>query len=413
MGNVNSGYLYGSSDLSAGRPQYRAEGLGPITGYNNPSQARYSPYNRVPSHGITQLEPLPSLIQPHQSRASQDNVYQGSYPHSNPRNSLASSTGSIGTLYSGSNLRLSSGSISNSNNALPPMRNLEQTSNSGHFFETYRGPDSFEALSNRWIGTEAGGGCNGVSSDSALLQAESHRSRQLSGSPHMLPTSRDSQAGHPLDQYNYPTSLEHPHSSLHARSSSNPQSQPVERSSSYSFHHSYDHVSGMMGDGVIDRRESSASEYLPPSLYEPSYGGEGTLPPHSERVGSYVSRQSGSPHSHSSHIAPTAVTPHSPSPSSASTSTNLHPSHQRPSHRSSQHTLGSQSQNVNSNQTSSDELTTSQPPSFSVLTSPAHLELNHPSTYHHHHHHPTGNHSESDWNPIKSSVCSPGQTLPN
>lgn len=395
-------YTYSGGDPSAPRDpshsQYRAQGLGPAPGYANPAQARYSPYNRPPSHGVTQLDPLPSLLPPNQGRSAsvhQSHDIYGTYPHSSARNSISSNAGPGAVPYNAyvnpaSTARSSAGHITHAN-SLPSMRNMDQSSTPGNLFETYRGPDSFEALSNRWLGSDPNG-C-ATMPDSNLINSNTQGIRPTSGSPTLMPPRRDVVPS-PMDQYNFPGTGEHIN-----QGSPNPRNTypPVERGSSYPFDQSYEtgFPSNLLAEPEdIHRRSSSAPGYAPQAIYDSSYNTESHCQnPHGEKFEGYVNQ--GSPKSHSPYV-PADATPKSPSPSCASTSTHLP---QRHCHRASQHTLGSFSNNGNG----CDELN-----HFSVLTSPAHLDLGVPSTVN------NGAdplpQSESDWNSTRSSGAgiSPG-----
>ncbi|EGG08528.1 uncharacterized protein MELLADRAFT_84720 [Melampsora larici-populina 98AG31] len=405
-------YAYPGGDPSAPRvpshSQYRPQGLGPAPGYANPSQARYSPYNRPPSHGVTQLDPLPSLHPPSHSRSAsmhQNHDIYGTYSHSSARSSIASNHGSGAASYNGylnppPPVGSSSGHITHAN-SLPSMRNTDQSSTPGNLFETYRGPDSFEALSNRWLGSDPNG-C-GTLPDSNLINNDTQGIRTTSGSPTLMPLRRDVVPS-PMEQYNFSGTGDHiNHGSPHQRNTY----PSAERGASYPFDQSYEpgFPSNLLAEPEdIHRRSSSAPSYPPQTIYDPSYSTEGHCQPqnpHGERFEGYVNQQSGSPKSHSPYN-PAGATPRSPSPSCASTSTHLA---QRHSHRASQHTLGGFSNNGNG---PSEDLN-----HFSVLTSPAHLDLGAPST--------VNNcteplpQSESDWNSTRSSGAgiSPGHAGQN
>ncbi|KAG0147520.1 hypothetical protein CROQUDRAFT_722285 [Cronartium quercuum f. sp. fusiforme G11] len=411
-------YSYPSPDLSAPRQpthgHYRSEGLGPVPVYtSHVPQARYSPYTRVPSHGITQLEPLPSLVQPHQARPPLpqcDSMYGPSHPYQNPgtRNSLGSTAEPMGSPFNGyfppgSTVRSSSVHMHNPHQ-LPSMRNIEQQPTSGNFFETYRGPDSFEALSNRWLGSEPGG-CVGTGLSDNTLNGDTHGARRISSTPTMMSGRRDGPSN-PMDQYSFP---EHMHSVSQQRQ--NYPNQNCERGLSYHFDQTYESEfsSGLMPEGV-NRRPSSAPDYAPNGIYDPTYSSDAQNHPQTQNgdeVNACTNGLMGSPNSHSSHVA-TGTTPKSPSPSSASTSTHLHHSHHRHSHRSSQHTLGgfSSTGNINGPPGQADDVN-----QFSVLTSPAHIEIGvaSPGKFSN-----TLNHSESEWNTTRSTACvSPKHTLSN
>ncbi|KAH9818018.1 hypothetical protein DFH28DRAFT_1081063 [Melampsora americana] len=392
-GHMNSAmsYPYSGVDPSAPRvpahSQYRPQGLGPAPAYANPAQARYSPYNRPPSHGSRSA----SLHQAH-------DLY-GTYPHSSARSSIASNHGSGAVSYNSyldpvSNVRPSSGSITHAN-SLPSMRNMDQSSTPGNLFETYRGPDSFEALSNRWLGSDPNG-CSTLP-DANLINSDPQGIRRTSGSPTLMPPRRDVVPSH-MEHYSFSGTGDH-------INQGSPQQRTTystaERGSSYTFDQTYEteFPSNLLAEPDIHRRSSSAPGYPPHGIYNSTYGTEVHCPPqnpHAEKFEGYVNPQTGSPKSHSPYI-PQGATPKSPSPSCASTSTHLAPRH---SHRSSQHTLGGLSSNGGG---PNDDLN-----HFSVLTSPAHLDLGVASTVH------NGSEplpqSESDWNSTRSSGAgiSPG-----
>ncbi|OAV99272.1 hypothetical protein PTTG_07905 [Puccinia triticina 1-1 BBBD Race 1] len=148
---------YPSQDSLGKRFPDRLEATGPMNGYVPMlSEARYSPYTRAPVHRITQLDPLPNLIQPNQScsHPTTDPTYYSPahYHHWSLRASMipAYGTGPYGQQQPTG----STGSGMENVATLPPMRHYLSHPAENNFFETYRGPDSFEALSNKWLAPE-------------------------------------------------------------------------------------------------------------------------------------------------------------------------------------------------------------------------------------------------------------------
>ncbi|OAV93753.1 hypothetical protein PTTG_06235 [Puccinia triticina 1-1 BBBD Race 1] len=154
--NQSRPHAYPSQNSMGTRFSGPPESAGPMIGYGPMlySQARYSPYTRAPVHRITQLDPLPNLIQPNQSsyHPTTDPAYS-SPAHYHPRR--ASVMPSHGTGPYGQQQPTGSTESGMENVAhLPPMRHHQPHPTENNFFETYRGPDSFEALSNKWLAPE-------------------------------------------------------------------------------------------------------------------------------------------------------------------------------------------------------------------------------------------------------------------
>lgn len=391
---------HSGQDSSSSRHPVRPETGGSIPGYGTSiSQPRYSPYARVPSHGITQLEPLPSLIQPNHGRPhSLDSMYQSQYPPG-LRSSIISSNGGASSHYG----HALSGPQVNANRPTPslgstaqghPLPNYQpQSASQNNFFETYRGPDSFEALSNKWLAPEETGATHLV--NNGLMHRESSNLPPMQYSEDLMARKGPpSTAAH----YNYINQIGSDHS---APPQEYHHSHPTHRPPGYPYEPTYEssyHARRAIDDA--DRRLSASPEFATSKGSYPtdlSGGSQNCNAP----VGSYAQAQTGSsgnpggsPASHRSHA------PQSPTPSSASTSTHMHNSHNPNSKRSSSNTLGGSSHNGNLDSRSEDYN------QFSVLTSPAHPEGSGSAE----NSAPIVHGSESDWNSVRApNKLSPSQ----
>ncbi|KAA1080654.1 hypothetical protein PGT21_015981 [Puccinia graminis f. sp. tritici] len=390
---------YPSQESFGNRCSGRVEAVGAMNGYSPMlSQARYSPYTRAPVHRITQLEPLPSLIQPNQScpHPTTDSMYSSHY-HQSPRQSMMASHGA--GPYGQQHLTGSTASGMESTAPLPSMRPYQAHQSENNFFETYRGPDSFEALSNKWLAPEV---TNPSLNDSGLLHGEGGCLPPLQYSNN--PVLRKGPSGSPTNQYNFPNQIDSAHSSHHIDSN---QTQHVHRHAGFPYESQ--HQSNFRHDLSTEEaahHPASPSQQPPPSVtYDKAHNSEPQAGSQAANVtaGCYAASGSnstgnpaGSPGSHSSHV------PKSPTPSSASTSTHMQNSHNPNSHRSPSNTLTNMSNNggFNSNTQGEEAI------QFSVLTSPAHLETSGPSE----NSIPPAQSSDSDWNPAQNTTgLSPSQ----
>ncbi|KAI8450902.1 hypothetical protein BY996DRAFT_6416940 [Phakopsora pachyrhizi] len=396
--------LGGQSTRASGQHTYKEPGRTQATGITEPagslhsynstvSQARYSPYTRPPSHGITQLEPLPSLLQPGQSRPSQpnDGLYNN-YKQSERTQGAAVNNGTFPLM---NNYLIGSPVVTNSSvgnpvgSPLPPMQNNPANSSHNNFFETYTGPDSFEALSNRWLAAETND--TGNISDQPIFNCEGADCMPRMQYPNYVMLRKEA-AVPTINDYSFPQHLDPDQIGAHRASS-----QPSAVSRGYAFDHPYDSGFHQSATGEpLERRSSSSPGYqMSNAGYDGSITGNSSIntkqdcPPQAKPT-SYIESQGNtngnvtySPGSHSSYNPLK-----SPSPSSASTSTHLNHSYHRPSHSSSQNTLGGFSGHNGS------DIRTDDMNQFSVLTSPAHLDLEASRSSIT----STIQHSESDWN---------------
>ncbi|OAV93751.1 hypothetical protein, variant [Puccinia triticina 1-1 BBBD Race 1] len=376
----------------------RLETAGPMNGYGPMlSQPRYSPYTRAPVHRISQLDPLPNLIQPNQScpHPTTDPTYSSPahYYHQSPRASMMSShgTGPYGQqLPTGSTV-----SGMDSVASLPPMRHYQPHPAENNFFETYRGPDSFEALSNKWLAPEL------------ASPAHLNHSGPLNGESSCLSPSQYSNSknpmGSPANLCSYPNQIDSAHSN-HPRDSH--QSHQVHNNPGYprdsmqesNFRHEVPAEEAARHPLSPPQQAATNANYDKPYSLEPPSGSHNA----NEVVGCHVplgsnstGKHAGSPGSNSSLVLK------SPTPSSASTSTHMQTSNNHKSNRSPSNTLTNMSNNGGFNSQGEDSM------QFSVLTSPAHLETSGGQTENS----PPPVHGlDANWNPTQNGALSPNLT---
>ncbi|PLW24234.1 hypothetical protein PCANC_04090 [Puccinia coronata f. sp. avenae] len=344
----------------------RQETASAMNGYSPMlSQARYSPYTRAPSHQTTQLDPLPRLIQPNQScpHPATDPMYPTHYDqHQNPRATMMASHG-IGP-YSHRPLAASQPSCMESSPPLPPMRHYQAHPAENNFFETYRGPDSFEALSNKWLAPE-------MSNSSSL-----HDPGLLNGENSCLPpphyhnntiSRKEPSASTPEStQYNF-THQMNSTASGHPRDSNQPHH--VHHNVGYSFdsqqQSNFRH--DVPRDGRNHQDSSPAEQPAPSTTYDPPYNKADTRSgSHNGNSAAVCYAQPGS----NSTGNQAGCAPKSPTPSAASTSTHMQNSHIPNANSSPSNTHTNMSNNGSLNAQSEEAI------QFSVLTSPAHLDSN-------------------------------------
>ncbi|MBW0493843.1 hypothetical protein O181_033558 [Austropuccinia psidii MF-1] len=388
---------YSLGDGSRVRPSHRTDAIGPLGAHpSTMAQSRYSPYGRVASHGITQLEPLPNLVNP-----PAGHLYTNQFQQLQSRPLLMPSSGtSMSTFDSCINPPPpSAGSTTPT-----PADNQQTNSPPSNFFETYRGPDSFEALSNRWLASQSTN-TSGVLNPT-LFTNESNCFPRMPYYSQVA--SRNEQLGSTFNQCDFSSSLD-PLQSNFNRASNPPHT--VDRISGYYFDQPYtaNFSQDLMG-GHIERKLSSPSEYpTTNTTFNNSFSSDTNCKsqshhPQSSCSSNYINSHpstnpnlTGSPSSHSSHNAQ-----RSPSPSVASTSTTANQSRACHSQRSSQNTISGFSQ-CGSYDPRSEDLN-----HFSVLTSPASLEISNSIE----NHTTTAYNSESGWDSLQNSVAmSPIQTF--
>ncbi|KAI7954165.1 hypothetical protein MJO28_006712 [Puccinia striiformis f. sp. tritici] len=388
-----------AQDAMSNRCSGRPEAVGAINSYSPMlTQARYSPYTRAPGHRITQLDPLPGLIQPNQNCAhpGAEAIYSSHY-HQSPRLSMMASHGAgpygqhppIGSPATGME----------SAAPLPPMRHYQAHPAENNFFETYRGPDSFEALSNKWLAPEI---VNSTSlNHSALLSGDGSCLPPLQYSSSAMP--RKESSAPTANQYSFAGQIDSSHPSHH------PAPNPVHqdhRNPGYTYDapHESSYRQEVAAEAPARRTSSPAEQPAPCTTYDKTYtsdthggsrNGNAVAGCYAPSVSNSTGNLAGSPGSHSSNV------PKSPTPSSASTSTHMQNSHNPNSHGSPSNNLPNMSNNGGMTSQGEEGM------KFSVLTSPSHLDSSGPSE------NTAGqliHGSDSDWNSAQNpTAVSPNQ----
>ncbi|KNZ62225.1 hypothetical protein VP01_1299g1 [Puccinia sorghi] len=380
---------YGSQDSLGNR---RMEAAGTLNGYPSmlPSQTRYSPYTRAATHHrTTQLDPLPDLIQPTQGcshpGAAMDPIYSTHYHHhQTPRPSLIASH--LAGQYS-QHPTTASQQVPGIGSAAPPlpsMRHYQSHPTENNFFETYRGPDSFEALSNKWLAPEVSNSAN--LNDPGLFNGDMQYSNNGTSIPR-----KASSASH-SNQYHFGSQMDSTSSAQHHRDTIQ-QQHHVHSNAGYTYDAQHDmnvrykvtvegrgqqetapgeQAAGASGSSTYDQGCPTDAAGSSQSGYA---GAVSYAQPSTTAMGN--ARSGSSPGSHVSHPAK------SPTPSAASTSThNMQHSHNpnnsncSPSNTNSHPSTNNTLHNNPSLGPSSAEPQNKDPIQFAVLSSPALLDTN-------------------------------------